>query len=195
MSKTNSIFYSDDEIKTIVDKNIINMLKVRQYITDKSRINNLDEHMEIIVNDSESKLKNEKIYVKFYNIKADNIQNVKQINDFINEYDMHHKIIIVDNYNTKIYSFFRKIDNVELFKKEFFLINIIDHIASPHMSILSEEDKIKFKTEYNVSKINIMKILQSDPMVAYFNAKQGDIFKIIRPSKIAVNGIGYREVI
>ena len=49
--------------------------------------------------------------------------------------------------------------------------------------------------EYNLKQGNLQKILKTDAIARYYNAKIGDIFRIIRPSFYSGEGYSYRIVI
>ena len=48
------------------------------------------------------------------------------------------------------------------------------------------------KNTYEIKNKNIPLILSCDPIAKYYNMKQNDICKIIRPSKISGRSFGYR---
>jgi len=74
---------------------------------------------------------------------------------------------------------------------------MLDDIPSksfiPKHILLSEEDKEKLLTKIKLNEFS--KIRKYDPMARYFNAKENDIFKIIRPNITTLEESFYRVVI
>jgi DNA-directed RNA polymerase I, II, and III subunit RPABC1 len=61
--------------------------------------------------------------------------------------------------------------------------------------MLNEEETQLFLKEYLLKKREIPKMFISDPVSKYFNAKVGQVFRIIRPSEVTGQSIYYRMVI
>ena len=74
-------------------------------------------------------------------------------------------------------------------------INILNHTLVPEHIILPKEDIEKELERYNVTLIELPKILTRDPVVKSIGAKVGDVIKIIRNSPTAGEAIAYRLVI
>jgi DNA-directed RNA polymerase subunit H len=65
----------------------------------------------------------------------------------------------------------------------------------PKHEILPKEEVERVLEKYNITKGQIPKILESDPMVKKIKAKPGDVIKITRKSKTAGESIYYRVVV
>ena len=55
-----------------------------------------------------------------------------------------------------------------------------DSILQPNFVLLNSEEKITFLKKYNVSENQVPVMRQSDIIARLYNAKKGDVFKIIR---------------
>ena len=74
-------------------------------------------------------------------------------------------------------------------------INVTSHYLVPKHTKLSESEAKKFLEKYNISIKELPKILISDPAIANFDVKPGDIIKIDRASETAGKTVYYRGVI
>lgn len=70
---------------------------------------------------------------------------------------------------------------------------ILDHHLVPRYELLTEDEKNDLDTKYGLTKIP--RILLSDPISKYFQAQEGDVFKIIRKNKQTVYEVYYRRVV
>lgn len=90
--------------------------------------------------------------------------------------------------------------DLELFSIENLQINILKHELQPNKFILfTNEEKVELLEKNNWEEDNLPKIKITDPIARYYNAKIGQIFKIIRTSMVGRNktssqGIYYRIV-
>ena len=75
------------------------------------------------------------------------------------------------------------------------MLNIIEYKYTPQHILLTESEKNKVCDEYNIQPNKFPKILISDPIAKYYNARLHDVFKIIRPSPVSGATICYRYVI
>ncbi|NPA86957.1 MAG: DNA-directed RNA polymerase subunit H [Candidatus Diapherotrites archaeon] len=73
--------------------------------------------------------------------------------------------------------------------------SILDHVFVPKARILSKEEVEEVLRKYRVSKENLPKILETDPVVVELGAKKGDVIEFIRNSPVAGKSIYYRVVI
>ncbi|MEM2636802.1 MAG: DNA-directed RNA polymerase subunit H [Candidatus Korarchaeota archaeon] len=64
----------------------------------------------------------------------------------------------------------------------------------PKFEILSDEEKQKLLEKYRCTLEQLPKILVTDPIVRYLNAKPGDVIKFIRESPVAGKSLYYRVV-
>ena len=177
---------TNEQIKETIINNIIKMLKTRNILNNE----------EYIENENIIEFDNNKIVIGLYiNYKLDNLQHAKILST-INKYSKESiKIIVVESYVEKIYNDL-KLLNFEVFDKNFFLINIIDHIASPKYELINNKTECdNILSEYQTKKAQMQKILITDKISLYYNAKKENIFRIIRNSNLTGYSITYRIVI
>ena len=72
---------------------------------------------------------------------------------------------------------------------------ILENYLVPRHRILSEKEKEELLKKYNISPLQLPKILTTDPIVQILGAKEGDIIEIIRKSPTAGETKYYRVVI
>ncbi len=73
--------------------------------------------------------------------------------------------------------------------------SVLDHVLVPKHRILSEEEKRSLLEKFNISEIQLPKILANDPAVKALGAKPGDVIEIERPSPTAGKTLYYRLVV
>jgi DNA-directed RNA polymerase subunit H (RpoH/RPB5) len=132
--------------------------------------------------------------VKIIHQKILGIAKLPIIKEFLDENTGNHKIFIFDGISDKAKSTLTATPNTEVFIESFLMINIVEHIDSPRYEVLSDEDCKKVLETYIVKKKELPKILTTDPIVAYFNLKRGQILRIIRCSEQSGYSIMYRIV-
>ena len=74
-------------------------------------------------------------------------------------------------------------------------VDITKHRLVPQHSKMSEAEKEKLFSTYNISTREIPKILVTDPVLSKLTVKAGDIIKIERVSNTAGNALYYRIVV
>ena len=188
--------------------NIIKMLTNRKLLN----ASNLNDNIKMILSqDSDDniykiKLDNPEIYydksiepyfyIKLLNQKITGISKTSNIGDFIYSKKNTPKLIIVSGITNKTLMQL-KLDfpNSEIFTEAELMIDLVSHVAVPKHEMLNEEETQIFLKDYLLKKREIPKIFISDPVSKYFNAKVGQVFRIIRPSEVAGQSIYYRIVI
>ncbi|MAF36090.1 DNA-directed RNA polymerase subunit H [archaeon] len=80
-------------------------------------------------------------------------------------------------------------------KKQPVKIETVKHVLVPKHLKLTEEEKGEILKTYNVSSVQLPKILKNDPAIKGLKAIPGDVIKIFRKSKTAKHAPFYREVI
>ena len=71
--------------------------------------------------------------------------------------------------------------------------NILENILVPPHSILTDEEAEGIKTKYNITHLSqFPEISRFDPVAQIIGLRPGQICKIIRPSKTAIEGVNYR---
>ncbi|AYV81931.1 MAG: DNA-directed RNA polymerase subunit 5 [Harvfovirus sp.] len=137
--------------------------------------------------------------VRLINQRITSLSKSSGVSDFLNVYKSQPKIIVVAGINPKIQYMVRAdtvtYPNTEIFLERELLINIIDHVSQPKFSLLTEEEKKNVLDSYHGKQREMPKMLINDPISQYYNAKQGQLFRIIRPSETSGESVTYRLVI
>lgn len=195
---------SNDDIRKTILTNIIKMLTERKLLKKE----NLDINIENILKVKSDNLvyivpldkyvdensKNFAIKIVFQKITA--INKSFGISDFLVEYKMNPKLIVVKDISKKAQQhILNNYENTEIFLEKELMINIIDHVLVPKHELLSQDEVQLFFEKYNVKKRNIPRILSTDPIARYYNMKPGDICRIIRPSEKSGYVPTYRIVV
>lgn len=74
-------------------------------------------------------------------------------------------------------------------------VNIAKHVLMPQHSKLNDKDKKELLERYNISFIQLPKILNTDPALTGLDVKIGDVIQIVRKSPTAGEAIFYRGVV
>lgn len=165
--------------------------------------NQLDMILEKKVDDKpESKTR--KIYIKYYLTKALRPVNLQEmIDDLFMVEEVLTKddtllIVVKDEVNEtlsnalihlwetqKIFIILQPLKRVQF--------NILNHVLVPPHRVLSEIEKIKIKTKYNINNdTEFPDISRFDPVAQSIGIRPGEVCEIIRPSKTAISAPYYR---
>jgi len=192
--------YNEDGKKNLFFENIAKMIANRS----KKEISDINEYTQEVFSQFKNNYDNDitfyrngstKIAIKLLLRKITTIRKVEDIEDFLDKYKDHYKLIIVSKITPKAYKQFLEYDNLEVFFDDDFLVNKIDHIFVPKHIILSKEEQEQIKKEYGFKRIEIGIIKQSDPIARYYNVKPGEIIAIERASKNSGIAVYYRHCI
>jgi DNA-directed RNA polymerase I, II, and III subunit RPABC1 len=105
-----------------------------------------------------------------------------------------HKIIVCKEVAKKVVKqIVTEYKNAEFFFESEMLEDIPSKIFIPEHILLSEDEKKELLSKY--SELELARIFSTDMMSRYYNAKVGDIFRIIRPSFTAGKNVFYRRVV
>jgi len=74
-------------------------------------------------------------------------------------------------------------------------LDILQHKLVPLHVILSEKERTEFLEKYKITPDQLPKILNTDPVAIYIDAKPGQIVKIVRNSHTAKEAVAYRLVV
>ena len=131
-----------------------------------------------------------------------NLQNITAINkssgvsDFLYNNQNKLNLIVVTGASKKVTQEVSvRYKKSEIFFEEDLMIDILSNELVPKHELLSKSEEEEFYETYNVKKRNIPKILSEEPISKYFNAKPGNIFRIIRPSETTGFTHYYRLVV
>ena len=82
---------------------------------------------------------------------------------------------------------------VNVYNLNNYLFNILEHVLVPPHRVLSESEKQKTYTDYNISKDDeLPEISRFDPVAQALGMKPGDVCEIIRPSPTSIESLYYR---
>lgn len=202
-----NIQYTDTECMIIVITNIFKMLENRKllnrdkFITDASL---KDIYTNLIVKqyyqfNTQVKDKNgrNKYMIVYIDEEFDKISKNTKLYNYISKYPEYHQIFILKNINNNIVEQAKtQYDNIELFKKNNFMIDIVSHVMVPEHILITDKEEIEtICKDYNSTLDKFPKILLTDPVARYYNADINDLFKIKRYSPTSGISISYRAVI
>lgn len=188
------ITYSQNEITNIIITNLLRMLYDRKLINDvdkeKKILGNVENKntFEIILNNDT------KYSIYIINGELSSVVKNSSLDNYLSNNVNIHKIIIIKMITKKACNQL----NTEYRNTEFiFEHELMEHIPSkvfiPKHELLSPEEKKELLETFN--EHNFAEIFTTDVMSRYYDAKSGDIFRIIRPSITAGNNIFYRRVV
>ena len=183
------------EINNIVCLNILKMLHRRKLIDDINTVyNEISEHInqKAIIEFKLNDTSNCSIYT--INTKLNSITLKTPVDEYLSNNITVHKIVILKDAAKKVLKQIQNdYKNAEFFFEHEMLEDIPSKIFIPEHILLNEEEKNELLTKFSENELS--NILDVDMMARYYNAKNGDVFKIIRPSIVAGNSIFYRKVI
>lgn len=190
---------NDDKILKIVLTNLIYMLTERGILKNE----NVEKNIKNIINDiSEEKIfkiksetSNTTYNVMIVNGKISTVNKIIGFDNFINLSNNQNRIFIGNNISQKAFKQFLEKKNSEVFFEKDLMINIIKHKYQPKFQLLSDEEKQQKLNDYNIENKFESKMLSTDAIARYFNAKPGDIFRIKRPSTFSGESFHYRLVV
>lgn len=190
---TINIELNNREINVEVCKNVLKMLERRELV-------NYEEVFEKIFNDINNKasidfiLKDKtKCSIYIVNAKVTSIIQGTPIDDYLsNNLDMHKIVIIKDSSKKAVKQILTDYMNTEFFFEHEMLEDIPSKVFIPKHQLLNKDEIKELFTKFNENELSI--IFNTDMMARYYNAKVGDVFRIIRPSITSGNSIFYRKV-
>lgn len=190
-------------LKMIIERKLLNNDKLNFYMEkfktqtdDNTYAIDLDNPVKSDFDDKEynKNFNSKKIMVRLIPQKIVGVNKSPVIKEFIDSYRMTHKILVFDGISEKAKHSILSTPNTEVFIEPFFMINLLEHIDSPRYEILNDNEVKELIESYNTKKNQLMKILTTDPVSAYFNLKRGQVLRIIRNSEQTINTVAYRIV-
>lgn len=189
-----NVEYNNKEIILILLENLLKMLERRGLIKSwEVEIKKLGEisnnsSFEIILSDKT------KYSIYLINTKLSSIVQGTILDDYLsNNIDIHKIVIAKDVAKKVIKQILTEYKNAEFFFEYEMMEDIPNKIFIPEHQLLSTEEKDELLKKFGENEL--AKILSTDMMSRYYNAKIGDIFRIIRPSFTSGKNIFYRRVI
>lgn len=190
-------------IETILT-NIVKMLTERKLIKQTNTNKKIDE----LINTQSDELiykitldtftdNSDKIFaVKIIPQKITAVNKASGISDFLNTFKANPKLVVVDSISKKAQQFIStNFPKTEIFTEVELLINLVDYVLVPRHEVLTTDEVENFYKEFNCKKRNVPKMLTSDPVARYYNVKNGDIVRILRPSITSGVAPAYRLVV
>lgn len=147
-----------------------------------------------IDNPQENDSKNYKI-VLLLDQKVANVTKSSVIADYLFKNQAEHKIIVVNDINTRSrHDVIMKFPLVEVFKQSELMINIVDHIFQPIFMVLSQDECKQMLEEYDIKKNRLPWIFVTDPISRYYKLTIGQIIRVYRYSETSGLAVTYRIV-
>lgn len=185
-------------IKMLTERGLLNRSKQNQYIKQLTTIQSDDQTFKIDL-DHPVNPSAKTMIIRLINQKITSISKSGGISELLTTYKTQPKIIVVNSISSKtryqIQSDQTNYPNTEIFLERELLINIIDHVSQPKFILLSDDQTKEVLDTYHAKRREIPKILLSDPISCYYDAKPGQMFRIIRPSETSGEAVSYRLVI
>ena len=188
--------FSVNEINTMKTNNQLDM------ILEKNETNDTQITGEIYQDDGNSNRK--KIYIKYYLSKSLRPNNLQEMIDdlFIVEEALTKEdtllVVVKDEVNETLINYVKHIWESE---KIFIILqplqrlqfNILEHIYVPLHKVLSEAEKINIKNKYNImNDTEFPELSRFDPVAQAIGIRPGQVCKITRSSKTAIEAPYYR---
>lgn len=194
-----NIEYNSKEINKLIIENILKMLERRKLINNwELSLNELDNNNNNWDNHNYKILLLDNTIYNIYILNNTNTQLTTisvgtPLYDFLTNEINIHKIAIIKNITKKaLKQIFNEYKNVEYFSENEMLEDIPSKMCIPEHQILIPEQKNELLTKF--SEKDLSRIIVTEMMARYYNAKVGDIIRIVRSSDSGGNNIFYRRV-
>jgi len=190
-----NVEYSSKEVSHLVLENVLKMLVRRNNIKTHEKL--LNELTNDFVNKSIVDFKddnNKKVSINMSNLKLASIVQGSPLDDYLrNNLDVHKIVIMREPSKKVVKQIMTEYPNSEIFFEFEMMEDIPSKIFIPEHQLLTEEEKTNILETFKETEL--AKINDTDIMSRYYQAKFGDIFRIIRPSITAGKNIFYRRVV
>jgi DNA-directed RNA polymerase subunit H (RpoH/RPB5) len=154
-------------------KNVLKMFMYRRLIEEKDIKQILSN---INVKDNEIVIKTKKNnYIIYITDEIQSINKNPEIIKLLKKNEDYNKIIICDKFEKKIIDQLNQYKNIEIFTKEYIILNILEHNLQPEFQFIDEKEL----ENLNIKKNQFPRMLSTDPVAKYLNLKSGDIIKVI----------------
>jgi len=189
--------FSVNEINTMKTNNQLDM------ILEKNNLQTNDKQITGEMYEDDNTTRN-KIYIKYYlskSLRPNNLQEM--IDDLFSVEEVLTKedtllVVVKDEVNETLINYLKHIWESE---KIFIILqplqrlqfNILEHVYVPLHKVLSESEKINIKNKYNIMNDNeFPEISRFDPVAQAIGIRPGQVCKITRASKTAIEAPYYR---
>ena len=190
--------FSVNEINTMKTNNQLDMILEKKYYIQTN-----DKQVTGEMYDDDTKPRT-KIYIKYYlskSLRPNNLQEM--IDDLFSVEEVLTKedtllVVVKDEVNETLINYLKHIWESE---KIFIVLqplqrlqfNILEHVYVPLHQVLSEAEKISIKNKYNIMNDNeFPEISRFDPVAQAIGIRPGQVCKITRASKTAIEAPYYR---
>ena len=190
MSKLQPLLSIEKHNNEIIENILTNIVKM---MTNRNLLNNTDlnKNIKLLTNNTNGTSENHKLQlnknvlmIKIIQQNITSINKTSNIFEFLDANRKKHSLVVVKDISRRALDDISiKFPQAEIFLEKELMINILDYSFVPRHVLLNDEQKQEFYSQYNIKNKNMLKIFSKDPVSKYFNAKEGDIFKITRPSK------------
>lgn len=190
-----NIELNSKEINIEVCINVLKMLHRRKVIDD------FDKTYQLIAGDINQKATiefklndNTKCSIYSINAKLNSIAQGTPLDEYLsNNLDIHKIVILKDAAKKVLKQIQTEYKNTEFFFEHEMLEDIPQKVFIPEHQLLNSDEKLELLSKFNENELS--SIYDIDIMSRYYNAKIGNIFRIIRPSLSSGTSIFYRRVI
>jgi DNA-directed RNA polymerase subunit H (RpoH/RPB5) len=190
-----NVEYSSKEVSQVVLENVLKMLVRRNNISKYEKL--LEELKSDFTDKGLVDFKddnNKKISINLSNVKLSSIVQGSPLDDYLrNNLDVHKIVIMREPSKKVVKQIMTEYPNSEIFFEFEMMEDIPSKIFIPEHQLLTEEEKTNILDTFKETEL--AKINDTDIMSRYYEAKLGDIFRIIRPSITAGKNIFYRRVV
>ena len=192
--------FSVNEINTMKTNNQLDMILEKNDYKQKNTVIVTGENY----NDDDGNVNRTKIYIKYYLTKSLRPNNLQEMIDdlFIVEEVLTKGdtllVVVKDEVNETLINNVKHIWESE---KIFIILqplqrlqfNILEHVYVPSHQVLSEDEKIDIKNKYNImNDYEFPELSRFDPVAQAIGIRPGQVCKIIRASKTAIEAPYYR---
>lgn len=188
-----NIEYNNKEINELILENVMKMFERRKIITSWEE--QYKKFNDIPNKDTfEFDVDNNKYSIYFLVPKTTSIIQNSIVDTYLSNNINVHKVIIGFDVSKKVIKqILFDFKNAEFFFSHEMLEDIPSKVFIPEHILLQGDELTEITTKFNDNDFG--KIYVTEIMSRYYNAKIGNVFKIIRPSIISGHNIYYRKVI
>jgi DNA-directed RNA polymerase subunit H (RpoH/RPB5) len=191
--------FSVNEINTMKTNNQLDMILEKTEYIQNNKVNITGEN-----NNDDGNINQKKIYIKYYLSKSLRPNNLQEMIDdlFIVEEVLTKEdtllVVVKDEVNDTLINNVKHIWESE---KIFIILqplqrlqfNILEHVYVPLHQVLSESEKIDIKNKYNIMNDHeFPELSRFDPVAQAIGIRPGQVCKITRASKTAIEAPYYR---
>jgi DNA-directed RNA polymerase subunit H (RpoH/RPB5) len=194
-----NVEYSTKELNKIVIENVLNMLSRRKLLKSpadamkKLGDDFLNKPIFEVALDDKTVI-GSMVSINLVNAKLSSIVQKTPLDDYLsNNVDVHKIIICKDVAKKVVKQIVSEYKNAEFFFESEMLEDIPSKVFMPEHQLLQEDERKELFEKY--AEVELARMFVTDMMARYYNAKVGDVFRIIRPSFTAGKNVFYRRVV